>query len=378
METYEALEPALLDGWVRARSLHERADVYSHPMRAFLESKAYGLPKIVLQTENQTFVAACSAVVREKWRWPIKIGPQIFGSVGASRAAIQSGALVFEGESELGRIRSLVQSVLRTLKDVEVFYFENVEVGSLLEQALTTPPLAKEMLLYLPTEPVDHHLLEMDKSYADYLSKFNSKKRNELKRKIKETSEALGDVSLKVYRTPEEAEAFSVVAEKISGKSWQGKKFGRVLGKERGEQFVSLAKQGWFFGFVLFAGDHALAFEYDVADPGASLVLAEEAGYDPEYASFQPGKTLQVKIVEYLAKEHAFRFYDFGTGDHPYKRVFSNRTFEERNLFLVRRSPRMSAAVNLQKASERVATFAREELKKRGVLDRARRFVRKA
>ena len=44
METYEALEPALLDGWVRARSLHERADVYSHPMRAFLESKAYGHP----------------------------------------------------------------------------------------------------------------------------------------------------------------------------------------------------------------------------------------------------------------------------------------------------------------------------------------------
>jgi CelD/BcsL family acetyltransferase involved in cellulose biosynthesis len=102
------------------------------------------------------------------------------------------------------------------------------------------------------------------------------------------------------------------------------------------------ADRGWLRSYVLTCGDVPVCFIIGAQDD--ATYYYERIGYDPTWHEHSPGKVLLFKVIEDMYAERTPKWFDFGTGDSEYKRVFGTEQYDELNVYLLRKSVYMAAA----------------------------------
>jgi CelD/BcsL family acetyltransferase involved in cellulose biosynthesis len=180
----------------------------------------------------------------------------------------------------------------------------------------------------------DRYVIDLQGSFAEYLSKFSRKSRHELKRTVRRFGEERsGTAHIVEYRTPSEISAFREIAIRISHRSY---KVQTGLGFDESESFArrleSDASRGMVRGFVLMLNDEPAPYgfcriEHDV-------IVYKHNGYDEQFARRSPGTVLFYLMIETLFREGKFRLLDFdGMEYYAYKEFFATRAINCARVF---------------------------------------------
>jgi hypothetical protein len=205
--------------------------------------------------------------------------------------------------------------------------------------------LQQRFFLYLPSGIRSYHAIALPATFAQYLQKFNSKKRYNLGRQIKLLERAAGPVELQTIQSREQLPAFFEMATHVARQSW---KFAR-----RGETFDSsfeiladLADRGILRSYLLRAGNKPCAYVlgYQYRD----VYYYSEVGYDQDMAALSPGTGLLYLLIKDLIEHTALRRLNFDFGEAAYKREFSNVRGEDATILLMRKTlpNRMRCAIH--------------------------------
>src|SRR5262249_11477905 len=132
--------------------------------------------------------------------------------------------------------------------------------------------------------------------------------------------------------------------QRVSAVSWQGLHLEQVVHDTPAarDHFIAYAERGWLRSYLLLSGDHCIAFVIGMQSAG--VFRYEFPGYDPAGAPYGPGKVLLCHILEVLHAHRRPEWFDFGTGDAEYKRVFGTESFETAGVYFLRRSAYMGFA----------------------------------
>jgi CelD/BcsL family acetyltransferase involved in cellulose biosynthesis len=200
------------------------------------------------------------------------------------------------------------------------------------------PSLSRQngYLCYVSSQYLRYYI-DMRQPFEEYKSKFSSKTRSTLNRKIRKFTEYCGgEIHWKVYRAPEEMVEFFRLARVVSEKTYQEKLLDAGLpgSKEFFGEMEQLAAQNRVRGFILFHGDKPVSYLYCPIDN--NVLIYAYLGYDPAYMNFSVGTVLQWLALERLFEENSFRFFDFTEGQSNHKRLFATDSVHCANVFFLR------------------------------------------
>lgn len=161
-------------------------------------------------------------------------------------------------------------------------------------------------------------------TFEQYLAKFNSKHRTELKRALRRFEAASGGaIDIRAYTSPSEMSTFHRLALAVSVRTYQHRLID--TGIPTGEEFAAWlrdsAENGRVVGYVLFLAGAPVAFEYSSITPDG-IIIGERMGYDPSHSRLAPGIVLLCCVIRGMLDEHRFRLLDFGGGEARYKACF--------------------------------------------------------
>ncbi|HEY1373658.1 MAG TPA: GNAT family N-acetyltransferase [Candidatus Binatia bacterium] len=168
--------------------------------------------------------------------------------------------------------------------------------------------------------------VKLDDTFEDYLhNRFHKKSRYNLKREVRLLEEAaLGEVQVKIFRSPEDAAPFLRDAESIARLSYQWK-MGMTtvhMTPENVQRMSYVARGGKLRSYILYIRGVPAAYCYATIRYGE--LAYQTVGYDPQFAKLNPGKVLLYKILEDLHENRIVGALDFGRGITDYKLLFAN------------------------------------------------------
>jgi CelD/BcsL family acetyltransferase involved in cellulose biosynthesis len=200
-------------------------------------------------------------------------------------------------------------------------------------------------LRYVPVH-YTRFLVENNGTFEEYLAKFSSKTRKNLRRSVSKFAAAAGEPCWREYRTSAEAREFLRLAAPISAQTYQAKLFNdRLVDDEETRAALESAAAGdCFRGYLLFFQDQPVAFA--VCECTGDTFIYKQPGYSPEFKQFSPGTVLLWHIIEKFFAEGSFRYIDFGEGEGFYKELFSNRTVPCSRVYFFPRSAKWLMLVN--------------------------------
>lgn len=167
-----------------------------------------------------------------------------------------------------------------------------------------------------------HFYTDLSGTFKDYLSKFSSKTRNSLQRKVRRFFDSGDGSSFREYKRPDEMAEFHHLARQISALTYQEKRFqaGLPLSPSFLADLEDKARSDNVRAYLLFKGNAPIAY---LCCPGANGILFYSyLGYDPRHAGLSPGTVLQYLAFESLFQERTFKAFDFTQGQGEHKRFF--------------------------------------------------------
>jgi CelD/BcsL family acetyltransferase involved in cellulose biosynthesis len=221
------------------------------------------------------------------------------------------------------------------------------------------------------------YYIDMRRSFEQYKSKFSSKTRSTLNRKIRKFSEYCGgEIQWKVYQSPGEMAEFFRLARFVSEKTYQEKLLD--AGIPDSEEFICemerLAGQDSVRGFILFHQGKPVSYLYCPVTRG--IVIYAYLGYDPGYMNFSVGTILQWLALERLFEENSFRFFDFTEGQSDHKKLFATGSMQCANVFFLRSNLRNQFLAYTQISINQLSKITGAILDRFGVKTAVRKLIR--
>lgn len=221
------------------------------------------------------------------------------------------------------------------------------------------------------------YYIDMRQPFEEYKSKFSSKTRSTLNRKIRKFSEYCGgEIQWKVYRAAGEMRDFFKLARVVSEKTYQEKLLD--AGLPDSEEFLGemehLAAQDRVRGFILFHGDKPVSYLY--CPVNNNVLIYAHLGYDPAYMNFSVGTVLQWLALERLFEENSFRFFDFTEGQSEHKKLFATHSVRCGNVFFLRTNLNNLFLSYTQISVNRLSKATGDFLERLGVKTAVRRLMR--
>ena len=221
------------------------------------------------------------------------------------------------------------------------------------------------------------YYIDMRLSFEEYKSKFSSKTRSTLNRKIKKYAEYCGgNISWKVYKSAGEMPEFFRLARIVSRITYQEKLLD--AGLPDSEEFLGemeqLAEQGLVRGFILFHQDQPVSYLY--CPISNEILIYAYLGYDPGYMNFSVGTILQWLALEHLFEEHSFRFFDFTEGQSEHKKLFATHSVQCANVFFLRSNLRNRFLLHSQSAVNHLSRLAGDKLDQLGLKSKVKKMMR--
>lgn len=234
----------------------------------------------------------------------------------------------------------------------------------------------KDYITYIPSQYLRYYI-DMQQSFAEYKSKFSSKTRSTLKRKInKYTKYCGGSISWKIYKSVEEMSEFFQLARTVSKITYQEKLLDAGLpdSNEFLHKMEQLAQQGHVRGFILFHQNKPVSYLY--CPITNRILIYAFLGYDPSYMKYSVGTILQWLALEYLFQERSFRFFDFTEGESEHKKLFATHSIQCANIFFLRSNFNNIFMIHSKKAVDNFSKLAGDLLDQVGIKTVVRRIMR--
>ena len=221
------------------------------------------------------------------------------------------------------------------------------------------------------------YYIDMRQSFEEYKSKFSSKTRSTLSRKVKKYAEHCGgNISWKIYKSAGEMPEFFRYARTVSEITYQEKLLD--AGLPDSEEFLGemeqLAQQGNVRGFILFHEDKPVSYLYCPVSNG--VLIYAFLGYDPGYMNYSVGTVLQWLALEHLFEERLFRFFDFTEGQSEHKKLFATHSVQCANVFFLRNNLRNKALLYSQRAVDDFSRLAGDTLNQLGLKSKVKKMMR--
>lgn len=206
---------------------------------------------------------------------------------------------------------------------------------------------ANGMIRYAPVQ-YNRCFVSFEGTYEEYMGKFSSKSRKNLKRAVRDFAElGGGHIDFREYSSRDQMLEFHELARSISERTYQEQVVHQGLpgGPAFREEMLELASRGLGRGYLLFCHEKPVAFAYCIGD-GDGLYY-DYVGYDPDFSKASPGSVLLLHLIQRLFEEQRFRWLDFGESEDPYKVFYSNRQVPCSRVYFFRPKLKWKAAMLL-------------------------------
>ena len=203
-------------------------------------------------------------------------------------------------------------------KGVELAVVPSQPIG---EQTPSPLVVTSQWVRYIPVYET-RHLVHLEGTFADYLSKFGSKSRNTLRRKVSHfRTLSGGEIDWRIFQRPEEMPEFHDIAVDISSQLSSAERIFSSAPAYR-EELVRRAELGQCRGYVMYHERNPIAYVY--CRPQLENLIYSHLAHRPEYNRHSAGTVLLYLILESLFEEKAFEYLDFGGSEFWYKSFFGN------------------------------------------------------
>lgn len=178
--------------------------------------------------------------------------------------------------------------------------------------------------------------IQPQESAAAYLVAMESKRRNDLTRRLRNVYKKLGvQARLRVFEGPDDIDEYCRLMNQVYARSWHAG--AQAIDWElpaRRALFLQLAQHRRVIGHMLMLDSRPIAYVhgYRLGD----CYLLDDTGYDEEFSALGVGSALVFQVVQDLLERYPGEVIDFGYGDNQYKRVLANRQAPCGSFYLVR------------------------------------------
>lgn len=222
--------------------------------------------------------------------------------------------------------------------------------------------IRERYIIYVPDGPGLSRYIALPKSFQEYLAKFSSKTRSELRRQERRLRDhGGGDLLLRRFETREDLDDFLDATEEVVRHSWQ---FGRVADVVRNNAYWRnklghLADEGLLRSYVLHSGGRPCAVE--LGYQFQNTFHGVQTYYHQDVARLSPGTVLLYSYLQDLFVHRPAQLLSFGFGDSDYKQMFGNASSLDASVLLLRKTLRN----RLRRASHATFRSAIQKIKSR-------------
>jgi CelD/BcsL family acetyltransferase involved in cellulose biosynthesis len=182
-------------------------------------------------------------------------------------------------------------------------------------------------------EPRGFYSIHLPSGWTDYLTRFNSKQRNDLQRKQRLLSQGLGSpVEFRLLSTGADVDELydhmALVAERSRFR------LGRALPARAGLR--DAAERGLLRSYLLYGG--AVPLAYVVGYQAFDVYHYSDVAFSDDSARLSPGTVLLYHVIRDVCENRPAHWFNFGLGGAEYKRRFCNVTSEDVTVYVLRRT----------------------------------------
>lgn len=245
--------------------------------------------------------------------------------------------------------------------------------------ATTLPPIARidGAIRYIPLT-YDRHFVDLRGTFANYLTKFSSKTRSTLQRKVRKFAESNGgNVDWREYRSSDEMREFHRFARSISAKTYQERLLDSGLPDAQKfiDEIVARAAAGTARGYLLFLAGESIAYIYCPITDG--VLFYDYVGFDPIHGKLSPGTVLQYLVLEKLFNEGGFQSFDFTEGEGSHKELFATHAVACADIYFFRPSVHNAVLLRLHRFLDTFSTSTVKLLDRMGLKAKLKKLLRK-
>ena len=221
--------------------------------------------------------------------------------------------------------------------------------------------------------------VDVSGDYQSYLSTFRKKSLSSLNRKIKkaEKSNAVVD-TIRNFSKPSEVREFVKLAKPISAQSYQEAQLGTVFrtDEEWIHELQTLARNNRFRGYVLYANDQPVAYNYCPVY-GNGVLLYDLSGYLPDSNRYSPGTLLQAHIIQQSFNDESINFYDLCEGEGRHKEQFATGFKTCFSAYVFPTTANYRALVAMHRTLDQLSDTIVSLMKQLGLKDRIKKYLRR-
>lgn len=230
---------------------------------------------------------------------------------------------------------------------------------------------------YIPLQ-YPHCYIDLGWSFEQYVSKFSSKSRSTIQRKVRKFKEHCGGyLHWETYSTPDSIPEFFRLARTVSKLTYQERLLD--VGLPENEEFFrkseELAKNGRLRAYILFHDERPVSYLYCPEKNG--ILIYAYLGYDPEYQNFSVGTILQWLAIEKIFEERKFLYFDFTEGLSNHKQLFATHQNLRANVYFIKRSLSNAILIHTHLLTNKVSKCLGESLDRWGLKTAVRKLLRR-
>jgi CelD/BcsL family acetyltransferase involved in cellulose biosynthesis len=234
-----------------------------------------------------------------------KTRPKKMLHIASGRLLLPSGDRWFDG---------LFASLARRASEGRILKVSNVPVESPLHRYLETSPLLKRQYCLFAVPGLTRvHTIPLTPSYDEFLAKYSSKKRYNLRRQIRQLEQAArGGLELRRYDSEGSLPDFFHYWDQLLAGTGAPPPTPAALARREAYQ-RRLARNGLFCCYVLMDGTRPVAAirgrRYD------PVFMLDITRHDREYEAYSPGSCLLHMVIEQLIGGRSTNLINLGYGD---------------------------------------------------------------
>lgn len=301
---------------------------------------------IVFLVKKNNIIEAIAPCILFKSTFRFRLGLLKCGRFKQNQLTLIGSDLLYSPSSDKNKCVSAFMSHINQQKIMDIFSVDVVAEQSPLGLFLKNS--TQWSISHAATNNIVRQLL-LPNSHDDYLKAMKRKVRYNIKRNVKQFSEAFeGNIQLKVYEHENNVEELLEKVNVIFKKSWQSNVMGYYQrnSKAQIESKKHQARNNWLKSYILECNDIPVAFV--IGSQLNGYYDYEETGYDPEYASFSPGSVMTYLLIDELFKENKPEILNFGYGENVYKKIFGNHSFTAFNIVSCPKSSKANLLLSIQ------------------------------
>lgn len=225
--------------------------------------------------------------------------------------------------------------------------------------------------------PTQHFLVEIGHSFDEYIRKFSPKSRQNITRAVRKIQGiSPNQPFFHVFKSPDEILTFLDHALNISSQTYQTKllKSGLPSSSAFQSNAMKLAETGKARGYLLEVDGKYIAFAWCRLND--QRLIYDVIGYLPEYSRYSPGTVLLFLILESAFNRQEADFFDFGPGYAPYKALFSTKTLQYRDVYLLKNTLRNQISVLTHQATNHLSESLGRILNDFGIKESVKQLLR--